>query len=109
MYESPIRGTNVRESKKTDRILEIWRDNRGVVVLPVFHNIMPAEAYTREAAIIDTMGLQQLTNLKRGDYYGASVSWNMRLRRQLGAALLYKTLQVFLAEGESQLRPDDIK
>lgn len=94
---------------KLDRIIDIWKSGKGVVCLPVFHNIMPVEAYTREAAIIDAIGLQNLTNLKRGDYYGLSLSWTMRQRKQLGVLLLYKAMQIFLAEGESQLRPDDIK
>lgn len=97
------------ESLKLDRIIEIWRTNRGVICLPVFHNIMPVEAYTREASIIDCLGVTNLTNIKRGDYYGASKNWAMRQRKQLGVLLLYKALNVFIAEGESQLRPDDIK
>lgn len=74
----------------------------------VFHNIMPEDAMTREAAIIDAIGVENLTNMKRGDYYGCSKAWTMRERKQLGVALLYKSLQVLLAEGESQLRPHDI-
>lgn len=100
---------NEYECLKLDRIINIWRSGKGVVCLPIFHNIMPVEAYTREAAIIDCIGLQNLTNLKRGDYYGLTLSWPMRVRKQLGLVLLYKTMQIFIAEGESQLRPDDIK
>lgn len=63
---------------------------------------------TREASIIDAIGVENLTNMKRGDYYGISKAWTMRERKQLGVALLYKSMQVLLAEGESQLRPHDI-
>jgi hypothetical protein len=98
-----------QESVKLDRIIDIWKSGKGVICLPVFHNILPVEAYTREAAIIDCIGLKNLTNLKRGDYYGHALSWTMRQRKQLGALLLYKAMHIFLAEGESQLRPDDIK
>lgn len=101
--------TKFRESIKLDRIMDIWRANKGVVCLPVFHNIMPVEAYTREASIIDCIGIGNLTNIKRGDYYGISKSWTMRQRKQLGILLLYKAMHIFMAEGESQLRPDDIK
>lgn len=98
-----------QESLKLDRIIEIWKVNKGVICLPVFHNITPAEAYTREAAIIDCLGVENLTNIKRGDYYGISKSWTMRDRKKLGVLLLYKAMQVFMVEGESQLRPNDIK
>lgn len=98
-----------QESLKLDRIIEIWRANKGVICLPVFHNITPIEAYTREAAMIDCLGVENLTNIKRGDYYGISKSWTMRDRKRLGVLLLYKAMQVFMVEGESQLRPNDIK
>lgn len=97
-----------QESLKLDRIIDIWRANKGVICLPVFHNITPCEAFTREAAIIDALGVVNLTNIKRGDYYGIAKSWTMRDRKKLGVLLLYKAMQVFVVEGESQLRPNDI-
>lgn len=99
---------NIAESSKLKRILDIWESEKGIVCLHVFHNTIPAEAYTREAAIIDAFGLEHLTNLKRGDYYGAPKSWTMRMRKELGVILLYKAFQIFLAEGETQLHPCDI-
>lgn len=98
----------MNESSKLRRIIDIWKDEKGVVCLHVFHNTLPAEALTREAAIIDAFGLDHLTNLKRGDYYGSSESWTMRMRKELGVILLFKAFQIFLAEGETQLRPNDI-
>ncbi|EAL39470.3 AGAP011496-PA [Anopheles gambiae str. PEST] len=96
------------DSAKLNRIIDIWAAGKGVVCLHVFHNIMPAEAYTREAAIIDAYGVQNLTNLKRGDYYGKCLSWPMKRRKQLGILLLYKALLIHLAEGETQLLPNDL-
>ncbi|XP_058119602.1 uncharacterized protein LOC131289638 [Anopheles ziemanni] len=96
------------DSQKLNRIIDVWCAGKGVVCLHVFHNIMPAEAYTREAAIIDALGLQCLTNLKRGDYYGQCVAWPMKKRKLLGILLLYKAMLMFLAEGETQLLPSDL-
>lgn len=96
------------DSKKLDKILDIWSNGKGVVCLHVFHNILPAEAYTREAAIIDALSLQHLTNIKRGDYYGPAQSWTMRAKKCLGVALLHKAMQIYVAEGESQLSPSDL-
>ncbi|XP_065087660.1 ankyrin repeat and LEM domain-containing protein 1 [Ochlerotatus camptorhynchus] len=98
----------MNDSAKLNKIIDIWRAQRGVICLHVFHNVMPAEAYTREAAIIDALGVQNLTNLKRGDYYGKSLSWPMKRRKQLGILLLYKALLIYLAEGETQLLPSDL-
>ncbi|XP_037935102.1 uncharacterized protein LOC119669333 [Teleopsis dalmanni] len=100
--------TKFANNKKLDRILKIWGNGCGVVCLNVFHNILPIEAYTREAAIIDALSLNHLTNIKRGDYYGPSKNWSMKIKKQLGIALLYKSLQIYLAEGESQLAPSDL-
>lgn len=113
--KSPVKNLNLQmikkdaqESKKLEKILEIWNSKKGVVCLHVFHNIIPAEAYTREAAIIESLTLSHLTNMKRGDYYGMAQSWNLRKRKQLGIGLLHRAMQIFLAEGESQLTPNDL-
>lgn len=108
LFKSPPAGNAKAGSKKLQRILDIWQHGSGVVCLHVFHNIMPTDAYTREAAIIDALGLTHLTNLKRGDYYGPAQIWTMKQKKQLGIALLYKALHIYLAEGESQLSPSDL-
>lgn len=63
---------------------------------------------TREAAMIDALGLQALTNERLGDYYGTAAVWNARQRQQLGSLLLVRSLNILLAEGERQIRPPDI-
>ncbi|XP_028171453.1 uncharacterized protein LOC114360831 [Ostrinia furnacalis] len=94
--------------KKVQKILDIWSDKVGVICLHIFQNVIPAEAYTYEASMIDVLGLQNLKNLKSGTYYGVAASLPLKERRMLGLYLLYKALQIFLSEGERQLRPDDI-
>lgn len=95
-------------SKKLERILDIWKHGKGVVCLHVFHNILAAEAMTREAAIIEALGLKHLTNMKVGDFYGPAKTWPMRRKKNVGTLILFKALQVYLAEGESQLSPSDL-
>ncbi|EDW03056.1 GH11032 [Drosophila grimshawi] len=104
----PAAGQAPAGSKKLQRILDIWQHGSGVVCLHVFHNILPTDAYTREASIIDALGLAHLTNLKRGDYYGPAQIWTMKQKKQLGIALLYKAMHIYMAEGESQLSPSDL-
>lgn len=50
-----------------------------------------------------------LTNRKRGDFYGVVSNWQAKKKRELGVHLLYRAMQIFLAEGERQLRPADIR
>ncbi len=45
------------KSKKVKRIVDIWNDKMGVVSLHCFQSVIPTEAYTREAAMIDAMSL----------------------------------------------------
>lgn len=104
----PPPGSGPAGSKKLQRILDIWQHGSGVVCLHVFHNILPTDAYTREASIIDALGLAHLTNLKRGDYYGPAQIWTMKQKKHLGIALLHKAMHIYLAEGESQLSPSDL-
>ncbi|XP_067824736.1 ankyrin repeat and LEM domain-containing protein 1 [Heptranchias perlo] len=102
-----VRGNSV--SVKLKHILDIWESGQGVISLHCFQNVIPVEAYTREACMVDALGLQMLTNKKRGDYYGVAATWPMKQRRWLGAHMLRRAMQIFLAEGERQLRPADIK
>lgn len=95
-------------SKKIQRILEIWNDKCGVICLHVYQNTIPAEAYTREAAIISALNINNLSNIKAGDFYGVCATWNQKEKKKLGVYLLYKALQIFLHEGERQLNPEDI-
>ncbi|XP_028672408.2 ankyrin repeat and LEM domain-containing protein 1 [Erpetoichthys calabaricus] len=94
---------------KVEHILQIWAGGHGVISLHCFQNVIPVEAYTREACMVDAIGLKMLTNQKRGDYYGVVATWPMKRRRQLGVHLLYRAMQIFMAEGERQLHPADIR
>ncbi|KAK7863290.1 hypothetical protein R5R35_005334 [Gryllus longicercus] len=93
---------------KVKRISEIWLEGWGVVCLHVFQNVIPVEAYTREAAMIDAIGVQNLCNMKRSEYYGKATQWYNYDRNIFGVYLLYRSLQIFLSEGERHLSPFDI-
>lgn len=98
-------GKSTIRNKKIDYILNIWSSNHGVICLHIFQNIIPVEAYTREAAMIDAIGREHLGNCKNGEYYGVAATWSMQQKQKFGRYLLYKALQIFLQEGESQLFP----
>lgn len=49
-----------------------------------------------------------LTNQKQGHCYGVVADWPPTRRRRLGVHLLHRALLVFVAEGERELRPQDI-
>lgn len=96
------------ECKKISCILDIWNNDHGVICLHVFQNIIPVEAYTREAAMIDALGTECLGNCKGGEYYGIAATWSLQQKQKFGRYLLYKALQIFLNEGERQVFPQNL-
>lgn len=96
------------ESAKVNKIKDVWSSGRGVVSLHVFQNTIPVEAFTREAAMIDAIGLKNLTNVRRGDYYGKSKVWSLREKTVYGSFLLARALNVFRVEGSRQLFKHDV-
>ena len=42
-------------STKINVILDIWEQGYGVTTLHVYHSVIPVEAYTREACMIEAM------------------------------------------------------
>ncbi|XP_026179613.1 uncharacterized protein LOC113140090 isoform X2 [Mastacembelus armatus] len=113
LYEALEYYTGDKTSKKlcpkVQHILQVWNAEQGVISLHCFQNVIPVEAYTREACMVEAIGLKMLTNQKRGDFYGVVSNWQMKRKRELGVHLLYRAMQIFLAEGERQLRPADIR
>jgi len=96
-------------SAKIAKIHSIWSVGLGVVVVQMFHNTIAVEAFTREAAMIDAVGCDNLTNVKGGDYYGVAATWSQDRKLKLGTYLLYKAFKIFLQEGERQIRPVDLR
>ncbi|NXL03999.1 ANKL1 protein, partial [Mesembrinibis cayennensis] len=94
---------------KVRRILEIWASGQGVISVHCFQSTVPAEAYTREGCIVEALGLQTITNQRKGNCYGVAASWPAERRRRLGVHMLHRAMRIFLAEGERQLRPADIQ
>ncbi|XP_022162312.1 uncharacterized protein LOC111028083 [Myzus persicae] len=107
-FQSWVGNTNKDKCRKTEYILSIWKEKLGVVCVQAFHHLVLKEAHIREAAMIDAIGLDKLTNEKRGTYYDNTTRWLTSDRCKLGCHLLYRAMLVFLADGERQLRPVDL-
>lgn len=86
-------------------IVSIWKANRGVLLIRAFQGISSQDAQTREASIIDALGMNHLTNRRLGFYYGRARSLSDKERKYLGIALLYKLMMKFLAKEEKELFP----
>lgn len=102
------KGEHTSTSNKIQNIMDIWNSNSGVICLHIYQNIIPVEAYTREAAMISALKIENLTNVKSGDFYGVAATWSHKQKKMFGVYLLYKAMKIFLNEGERQLYPSDI-
>lgn len=88
-------------------IVSIWKAERGVLLLPAFPGISSHDAQTREASMIDALGMNHLANRRLGVYWGpAKDKFTRKQRKYMGIALLYKLMLRFLATDERELFPD---
>ncbi|CAG9839599.1 unnamed protein product [Diabrotica balteata] len=99
----------VTPNQKLKTIVDIWNNRSGVICLHIFHNIIPVEAYTREAAMIAALKLENVSNMRIGDFYGTASMWKRKEKCMLGTYLLYKAMNIYLQEGERQLSLNDIE
>ncbi|KAL3997387.1 Ankyrin repeats (many copies) family protein [Acanthocheilonema viteae] len=97
------------KSKKLQKIVDLWDAGYGIVSLHVFQNTIPMEAFTREAAMIDAIGLRNLTNIRRGDYYGPAKNWTIKEKTIYGSYLLFNALSIFHVEGCREIYEDDVQ
>uniref|UniRef100_A0A0L8FY13 LEM domain-containing protein n=1 Tax=Octopus bimaculoides TaxID=37653 RepID=A0A0L8FY13_OCTBM len=110
LYDA-MKRLNSKETKndeKLSHIIDIWNDERGVISLHCFQGVTSEEAHSREACILDVIGLANLTNKMRGTCYGLTAKWSASQKRKMGTYWLYKAFQIFLAEGERQIFPIDL-
>ncbi|CAL8089790.1 unnamed protein product [Orchesella dallaii] len=98
----------LKAGEKIDKILEIWKSGLGVIILSVYHHSSEREAHVNEACMIDAVGLQELSNLKKGSYTGTvASSWSQKTKNQLGAFLLYKCFCTFVVSEHKSFFPED--
>ena len=71
-------------AEKHMTIREIWDQGGGVLILKFFNNASSYVASTREAILIDYAGLSNLTNVRRGSYYGGVDKWGYNALINLG-------------------------
>jgi hypothetical protein len=67
------KGDNIDDKSKTIR--EVWESGNGIIVYQGFHNSTTHEASTREAVLIDFFSTQNMTNIRKGSYYGRVGNW----------------------------------
>ena len=104
LYEAiSCERNQTQATPKHQRILDIWASGHGVVSLHCFQGTVAVEAFSREACLIETIGLNKLTNTKKGEVYGVVGEWNISKKRRFGIYLLHRAMHILIAEGERQI------
>ena len=93
---------------KIEHIISLWSKGRGPVIIRFSQDVMRHEALTREAIIIQTIGLENLIQEKAEQGYGPASQWEDSRIQRLGCYLLYLGFQVYLAEGEKEVLHVDL-
>ncbi|VDM81803.1 unnamed protein product [Strongylus vulgaris] len=91
---------------KLKRIDSIWGSGNGVLCLQINHSVSNDEAFVREAALIEAIRLENLTNVKGGEWRGGSKMWTMPMRAQFGTYQLQRALGVLKMEGLRPIKPE---
>ena len=76
---------------KYSKMLSSWTDGNGVVCLQIFGESGHHEAHCKEFALIEAIGLCNLTNLYRGTCYGdMKENWNLTYSFQNLKVMLFR-------------------
>ncbi|KAI1717805.1 ankyrin repeat and LEM domain-containing protein 1 [Ditylenchus destructor] len=89
---------NFEPTAKLKRILKLWDRGDGVISLHLWHNIHSAESFIREGAMIEAIGIENLTNIQRGNLKSLPTVWPHRKIEEFGAMLLRKAHVIFRNE-----------
>ncbi|KAJ1360744.1 hypothetical protein KIN20_019793 [Parelaphostrongylus tenuis] len=103
--QKDAKSTKLISNPKLQRINSIWESGNGVVCLQIYHSISDDEAYVREAALIDAIRLENLTNVKAGEYRGKSKSWTLAMKAEFGTYQLERAWGVLKMEGLRPIMP----
>lgn len=98
-----LANNNKPITAKTKRIWSIWEKGLGPIFVTFFTGISDDEAFTREALIIETISLYNLTNRIYGTYR-CKMNLNRRQKSILGTYLLFKFFITYLLNGERQIK-----
>uniref|UniRef100_A0A0K0E454 ANK_REP_REGION domain-containing protein n=1 Tax=Strongyloides stercoralis TaxID=6248 RepID=A0A0K0E454_STRER len=99
---------NSSNNEKIEKISELWKDGIGVISLQINQNVIEAEALSREAAIIEAININNLTNKKKGEYHGETSKWSVQEKELLGCICLKKAFHMFQIDEPRPIFKSDI-
>ncbi|VDN29683.1 unnamed protein product [Cylicostephanus goldi] len=104
--EREAKSAKMTTNAKLKRIDSIWGSGHGVLCLQINHSVSDEEAFVREAALIEALRLENLTNIKGGEWRGSSKVWTLPMKAQFGTYQLQRALGVLKMEGFRPIKPE---
>ena len=83
-------------------------DNDGVIIVTGFCDSSHYMSHFREAAMIEYIGLDKLTNKDKGVYFGASKEWSSVKRKNFGLLALFTIFKNYLNDGSNGIQLDSL-
>ena len=97
------------ENEKVDAIRKVWDRNGGIIVLSFFHDSSSYVAATREAIMLDFIGLKNLSNERRGSYYGGIKEWDQNVLINMGKYFIAKIMTYSINQHVEPIMKEDIR
>ena len=97
-----------KNKDKLSKIVSLWKNNQGVTILQLDCNATNYEALTREYAMIEAVGLKQLSNLKQSNCYGEVCTWSTNKVMNYGDMLLFQMFKNFISRPSSPILASDV-
>ena len=116
-FQHAIEGKKIQDgelvldkvSGKFCKIIKIWEDGKGIVILHLFTETTHYEAHAREYAIIKALNVNNITNIVNGTAYGAMKNtWNETAIVNYGSMILYNALKMCINDPPRIIKSEDI-
>ncbi|XP_076260801.1 ankyrin repeat and LEM domain-containing protein 1 [Rhynchophorus ferrugineus] len=88
-------------NEKINSIIRSWENGASIIYLCMYPKVIPEEAFSREAAMISALKLDNLTNQINSTFYGRG--WSQKSKEKLGVYLLYQAMNIFFDQERCQL------
>ena len=79
----------VKSGGKIHTCMRALLESSGIVIVTAFHDSNHYMSHNREAALIDFLGLERLTNVYNGSKYGDFANFNQIKAKNYGMMVLY--------------------
>jgi hypothetical protein len=93
---------------QVEEIVNCWKHNGSIMIVQIEGDATTYEAHCREAAIIATLGLKNLSNSIHGVKYGEMKQWSEVKLRNYGEMTLFISFKNFILKRPPVVKASDV-